>query len=259
MENSSIVFAVVVGTLLLLVMVGIMGMLMVVNTNRRHKLAEAELRRESEILKAEREATEQTLSEVGRELHDNIGQLLTVAQMGLLNELEPVLPTNATLSTAIGALKESITEVRRLGRSLNHEHWNERRLADALRNDTERINRLGRVHATFVLEDAPSDPTGHTKIILFRTYQEVINNALKYSNADTLTIMLSGSERTTLTITDNGKGFDPSAIKKGSGLLNIKHRCALIGYDANLLTTIGNGCRWIFTPQDHGPQRSIGR
>ena len=259
MDNSSIAFAVVIGTLLIFAMVGIMGMLMVVNTNRRHELAAAELRREGEILKAEREATEHTLSEVGRELHANIGQLLTVVEMGLLKELAPMLPTNTTVATAMGALSESIAEVRRLGRSLNNEHWKERNLADALCGDVERINRLGRVHAQFILEGEPCEPTGHVKIILFRTYQEVISNALKYSTADSLTISLSGTERPTLTIADNGKGFDPAAKTKGSGLLNIRHRCALIGYTATLATAIGTGCQWTFTPQEHGPQRSIGR
>ena len=70
-DSSRFIFAVVVATILVLAMVGVMGLLMVVNTNRRHRhradLAEADLRREREVLRAEREATEHTLVEVGRE------------------------------------------------------------------------------------------------------------------------------------------------------------------------------------------------
>ncbi|MBP9178742.1 MAG: histidine kinase, partial [Flavobacteriales bacterium] len=83
MDNERYIFIVIVGTAFALSMIAIVGFLMIVNTNRRHRyradLAEADLRREGEVMLAEREATEQTLNEIGRELHDNVGQLLTVA------------------------------------------------------------------------------------------------------------------------------------------------------------------------------------
>ena len=143
MDRERYIFIVLVGTAFILSMIGIVGFLMVVNTNRRHRhraeLAEADLRRESEVMQAEREATEQTLNEIGRELHDSVGQLLTVAQMGFLNRLDPALLEEAPVATAMGALDEGIEEVRRLGRSLNSDLWQERDLVDALEAEAVRI------------------------------------------------------------------------------------------------------------------------
>ncbi len=252
MDRERYIFIVLVGTAFILSMIGIVGFLMVVNTNRRHRhraeLAEADLRRESEVMQAEREATEQTLNEIGRELHDSVGQLLTVAQMGFLNRLDPALLEEAPVATAMGALDEGIEEVRRLGRSLNSDLWQERALVDALEAEAVRIERLGRGRVLLTVEGDPADPSADIKTVLFRTFQEVMNNALKHSGADTLEITVSGNTLPALRIADNGRGFDATTAKNGGGLVNIRKRCTLIGYQAKLETETGKGCVWTLTP-----------
>lgn len=256
MDNERYIFIVIVGTAFALSMIAIVGFLMIVNTNRRHRyradLAEADLRREGEVMLAEREATEQTLNEIGRELHDNVGQLLTVAQMGFLDRLENELPSDPRVAAAMGALEQGIDEVRRLGRSLNNDLWQERHLMDALEAEAVRVERLGRARVLLTVEGDPDDPPPAVKVILFRTFQEVLNNALKHSMASTIVITLGGSRLPTLHISDNGHGFDPKTIKNGGGLVNIRRRCALINYEATLETGNGTGCTWKFTPLSDG-------
>ena len=132
-------FAVLITTVLLLVMFALMGVLMVVNTSRRHRhraeLAELHLRRDQELRQAEREATGHTLSEMGRELHDNVGQLLTVAKVGLLDNLDPGMQQHPRINASLEALDQGLQEVRRLGRSLNQDHWQQRELIEALELD----------------------------------------------------------------------------------------------------------------------------
>ncbi|MCB0768570.1 MAG: hypothetical protein KDB95_15280 [Flavobacteriales bacterium] len=258
-DEGRFVFAVVVATILLIGMVGLMGLLMVVNTSRRQRyradLAEAELQRTRAVQLAEREGVEQTLAEVGRELHDNVGQLLTVVQMGLRN-MEAERRDDPAATGTMEALEQSIEEVRRLGRSLNQELWQERSIVEALRLEGDRIGRLGRVNVTMHEDGHAAEPNADTKIILFRTVQEVLNNALRHSGATAIGITAWG-DPLSIRVTDNGKGFDRGTTKNGGGLLNIINRCELIGYHATLDAQPGKGCSWTLTPhaRDKAPDR----
>jgi len=260
MDDPSLIFAVVIGTLLLVIMVSIMGLLLVVNASRRHKhraeLAEADLRRKQEVLIADRDSREQTLSIIGRELHDSVGQLLSAARMGFSTVPDY---TDEPRIMAMEALKEAIEEVRLLGRMLNSEQWKKRTLAKAITDEADRTSRIAPVQVEVVLEDVPVDPYTDTKIILYRSFQEVLNNALKHAKANHIRVRMSGAARPTLSISDDGCGFDPGAVTEGTGLLNIRHRCALIGYDATLVTAKGTGCSWTFSPHVHGNIRSADR
>jgi two-component system, NarL family, sensor kinase len=253
-DPDRIVFAVVLVTLVILLMMVAMGILMMVNANRRlrHRAQLAELARQHdvEVMHAEREATQQTLREVGRELHDNVGQLLTVAQLGLNNALEE--QADARLGAARDALDHGIEEVRRLGHSLNSDLWRQRSLADAISAEAERIERVGRVRAHVVVHgELPALPAD-SSTLLFRVFQEVVNNALKHSGADTISIVLDG-QGPLLTITDNGAGFDAAHTVGNGGLVNIRKRCALIGFDAECISAPGRGCTWrIQQKPDHG-------
>ena len=249
-----------IGTLLLVMMVSITGLLLVVNANKRHKhraeLAEAEVRRKQEVVSADRDSREQTLSIIGRELHDSVGQLLTAARMGFSTVPEY---TDEPRIMAMGALKEAIDEVRVLGRTLNNDKWKTRTLAMAITDEANRIMRIRTVQVEVVIADDPLDPPMDTKIILYRSFQEVLNNALKHAKANHIRVRMSGAARPTLSISDDGCGFDPGAVTEGTGLLNIRHRCALIGYDATLVTAKGTGCSWTFSPHVHGNIRSADR
>lgn len=256
MQASDIQLTVIVSTLTILVFVGLVALLLVTNHTRRirHRaeLAELHLQRDQEVMAAEREATQHTLREVGRELHDNVGQLLTVAQMGLNTVLEEAAP-DPRLAASRDALDQGVEEVRRLGHSLNSDLWQQRSLADAISAEAERVERVGRVAAHVIVKGTPPELSPDTSTILFRVFQEVVNNALKHSGADTLTITLSGTPTFHLTIADNGKGFDATRTDAHGGLVNIQRRCALVGFTARCTTAPGLGCIWTLEPlPSHG-------
>jgi signal transduction histidine kinase len=132
MPDDDIAIVVIVVSLLIALFIGMVGLLLVINNNRRTRhraeLAEVKLNHEREVMDAEREAQRQTLQEVGRELHDNLGQLLTVVQMGLYAELEE--GKRQRVEEAVNTLELSIEEVRRMGRSLNSDLWEHRTFTD---------------------------------------------------------------------------------------------------------------------------------
>ncbi len=255
-DEAQIALTVVVGTLLLMLLLGTVVLLLVVSTNRRHRhrvaLAEADLRREQEVLMVEREATRHTLNDIARELHDNVGQLLTVAQLGV----DRVLADGATDSRLLAArdtLEQSIGEVRRLGRDLNTDLWQQRTLVDAISLEADRIERVARVRVHLVVQGAaPVLPPDHTTI-LFRVLQEMVNNALKHSRADTVTITLNEGPPWSIKLADNGRGFDAATTAGNGGLVNIRRRCTLIGLEATCTTAPGQGCTWTIRPtREHG-------
>ena len=241
---------ILIGTVLTMFLVGLAILLLVRNHNRRirHRaeMAEFKLARDREVMKAEREAQKQTLRDVGRELHDNLGQLLTLAQIGLDNVMAgPV--SDPRMMDVMHTVELSIDEVRRMGRTLNGDLWTDRSFGEALAVECERIERVGLARVHLLVEEEPPHLPPDTKTVLYRIFQEVMNNALKHAQADTIEVALLHGDTYRLTITDNGKGFDPASATAGSGLVNIRHRCALIGFDAELTTAPWKGTRWHFT------------
>jgi len=155
-------------TLALIAFIGLAVLLLVRNHNRRIKhraeMAELELTRDREVMQAEREAQQQTLQAVGRELHDNLGQLLTVAQMGLDTVLEDQ-PDDRRIKEVMSTLEQSIEEVRRLGRSLNTDLWEDRSLAEAITAEAVRIERASIAQVRLLLVGEPAPMPADVKII----------------------------------------------------------------------------------------------
>lgn len=247
--------AIVVATLTILLFIGLVVLLLVLNQQRRAKhraeLAEVKLNHDREVMDAEREAQRQTLQEVGRELHDNLGQLLTVVQMGLYAELEDD-GKKQRIHEAVNTLELSIEEVRRMGRSLNSDMWEQRTITEAITAEAERIERMGLAKVHLLVQGEPPDLSPDAKTILFRVFQEVVNNALKHAGADSIDVSLTDGATPTLTITDNGRGFDQEKAKTGSGTVNIRRRCEMIGFVAELHTAPGQGTTWRITRNGHG-------
>ena len=79
--------------------------------------------------------------------------------------------------------------------------------------------------------------------MLFRIIQEQINNIIRHADADKIQISLqSDAEYIILTVADNGKGFDTSNFKKGSGLTNITNRAGLFNGQVEINASPGKGC-----------------
>ena len=248
MDNDRLVFAIVVSTVLMLAMLGFLGFLLVLNSSRRARhraqLAEMELQHQQEVMDAGREAMKQTLSDLGRELHDNLGQTLAVARMGLETELKE-RPGHFRITVVHEAVARTEAEMRRFSHSLMTDLWNERSLAEAIALDGERIQRVSRVRVTVELEDGLPEPKPDVKTVLYRVFQETMNNARKHGKALKMHVRVERTGPLRITIHDNGSGFDPATVTENAGLTNIRKRCALIGFDATCTSAPREGCTWV--------------
>ena len=215
---------------------------------RKHKILqekfEQQKRFDEEISKTQTEIQEQTLKHVGWELHDNVGQLLAYASMQL-KTLSGKIPAElqSKVDETSDIVKDSLKEVRALSKSLNNEVILDLGLEDAIANELNRLERMKFSSATMTTNRASqSIENKKHEIVLFRILQEFFSNAVKYAEAEAITVDLNYlKDALIITAKDNGIGFDMSSTKNGSGLINMKSRAELIGANFNLESQIDQG------------------
>ncbi len=182
-----------------------------------------------QLLQAQIEVQEATFSSLGKELHDNVGQLLGTAKM-LLGVSQRNLSSSAdTIKTADETLSKAIQELRSLSKTLNKEWLEQFDFKQNLQTEIGRINAGGVMHVSVLDHTGKLRLTAEEQIILFRIVQEAIQNAVKHSEASSVEIQMSNSDNSLLiNIHDNGKGFVTPEHITGVGLMNMKHRTALL-------------------------------
>jgi len=214
------------------------------NKQEQEKL-EAEFRQE--LLQSQVEMQEQTLEHISKEIHDNITQVLSFVKLSLGtigNTLDDVKKAKIYESRELVA--QTITDLRDLSKSLSFEHITSLGLSETMQMEADRINKSGVIEVTFTQEGAAYSLGGQRELVLFRIFQEALNNALKHSGAKHFKILLQyHPDLLNLSLEDNGSGFSPKKLdsKTGSGLRNMENRAVLIGGTASIDSSPGNGCR----------------
>jgi len=80
------------------------------------------------------------------------------------------------------------------------------------------------------------------EIMIYRSVHELVNNALKYAEAENINVQIvQQPDRVSLTVQDDGKGFDPTTPVKGTGLNNIRTRAESVGGSMNIFSEPGKG------------------
>ncbi|HEY8388517.1 MAG TPA: ATP-binding protein [Parasegetibacter sp.] len=184
---------------------------------------------EQALFQSQLEIQEQIFTHLSREIHDNIGQSLSLARLNL-NTLNSV-DNQEKLSYTDELLGNVITELRNFSHILNADHVLSNGLSEAIRNLLEQLEKTGRYRVRISEDEFLPDLSRETSIILFRMVQEVVNNIIKHAGATEIDVLISKTDqRYFVRIADNGKGFDVENISSGSGLglSNMKKRAELI-------------------------------
>ncbi len=203
---------------------------------------------EEEIAQAQTETQEQTLKNIGWELHDNIGQLLSFANMQLsILKMQVSDDVKVKFKDTTDALKESLSEVRALSKTLNNEVVLNNGFEKSITNELNRLKKMKFDSAELKIEGDKFEFTNRKhEIILFRILQEFLSNSVKYSEAKNLKISLDYQiKNLIITAKDDGKGFYIKNVEKGSGLINMKSRAALINADLQINSEPDQGVQLI--------------
>lgn len=196
----------------------------------------------AELLNSRAETQEQTLKNVAYEIHDNVGQLLSVTNLQLGIEVHKT--KNEKLFEVQKTLKQAISELRSLSHSLNSDYLKRIGLIQAVKNELDRINKMRTMKTEILVSGEEFNLSEEQEIILFRIIQEFINNSLKYSEAKKLVVQFTFSAKVLSIIAiDDGKGISNTELKNGSGLINMENRTKLIGADFTFETAENKGVK----------------
>ena len=219
--------------------------------NRKNKLLvkqiEAEKRYERELATSQLEIQEQTFKNIGWELHDNVGQLLSVLSIQLnMMLLKAPRTIQKQLKDTSDVLGNTIQEVRNLSKTLNNEVVNKNGLIRSLEIEVERFNRLKYLKASFEVNGKITCISAAHEILIFRIYQEFLANVMKHSKAKNLSVTLNfNANDLEIIAEDNGVGFDTSQKTESSGLQTIKGRATLLNAKYSLTSIIDNGTKLV--------------
>lgn len=185
---------------------------------------------ENALLKAELEMQEQTFQNISREIHDNIGQKLTLAKLHL-NTLSYGDMNNAKgqVYNSVTKISEAIDDLSDISRSMNSEIILSNGLLKGIEFEVSKLQKSGIYEIDLSITGEPVFLESKTELILFRIVQESIHNIIKHADATAICIHLHFADNLLrLIIKDNGKGFEKGENKEGIGLINIRNRTTLL-------------------------------
>jgi signal transduction histidine kinase len=214
--------------------------------NKRHLIMERQLREarfEQELLQAQLEMQEDTLKTISRDIHDNVGQILSIAKINL-----NILAADSTVPPRVHEVKTQVTdairELRNLSEGYQADRLSENGLMPALQYQLQQLDRMGLFTITLRTEMG-AVPVGSAKaLMLFRITQEAFNNIVRHAGATAVTVEISMREGLLhISIQDNGHGFDTSAkdFRAGLGLASMRHRAAMIGGEVSISSIPSRG------------------
>ncbi|GGC79911.1 hypothetical protein GCM10011508_04130 [Flavobacterium lutivivi] len=200
---------------------------------------------QKELLSNQIEIQKQTMQDIGREIHDNIGQKLTLAslysqQLAYENKAPHI---NEKIDGISEIINQSLTELRALSKSLTDDTINSRDTIDLIQHEVDKINELKKCVVSFSFNEKNIKLNYQIKSVLYRIIQEFIQNSLKHSKCKNIKINLEKINNSLkLVLHDDGIGFDINSVSsKGIGLVNMKKRAEIIHADFNVESSINNG------------------
>jgi PAS domain S-box-containing protein len=212
--------------------------------NHQAQLAEERVEHQRQIARATINTQEKERSDIGKELHDNVNQILASAKLFLSSPfLEGDEREKFTLKAA-EHIHMAIEEIRKLSKSLVSPSAADLGIIETINDMIADIRWAQKMEIDF--NYAGIDETkldNGLKLTIYRIVQEQMNNILKHAEATQISITLKEhGKKLILTMFDNGKGFDPESRRRGIGLNNIINRADVFNGKVDIESAPGQGC-----------------
>ena len=236
-ESYQVVTGIVI-TIILLVLAGFFILILVTYSNNRKKKfiqekQTLEITFNQQLLQTQLEIQEQTFNDISQEIHDNVGQILSLAkvQINIMtegNEMNPEM-----LNDVKNNIGKAMSDLRDIAKSLSSERIKTLTIHSAVFNEAERISKSGIIRIQVNVDGGQKELNQQKKLVLFRIVQESMQNIIKHANATEIAISFHyAPDMLRTVIKDNGKGFelqDALQNSTGLGLSNIRSRALIAG------------------------------
>jgi signal transduction histidine kinase len=249
-ETKDQVIFTIVAVILTLLFLGVLFLLMLFHYNNKkgQMSKEQQLMRatfDKQLLENKLEIQEETFNTISQEIHDNVGQILSLAkvQLSILEQRQHI--EGDLIANVKESISQAMTELRDIAKSLSSERLQSHTLTESISQEIRRINRSGFIRITADVGGEEKKLADHQKLIAFRMVQEGFQNIIKHAKASEVKVSIRYQEEWLhISIFDNGTGFNPEEeLKKrgGLGLQNILRRAELIGGKASISSRPGEG------------------
>ena len=211
------------------------------------RLVKQEVDRQKLVAQAVVNAQEKERAEIGKELHDNVNQILSTARLYLELAKSDEKERINLINRSYDNIYDAINEIRSISRSLVPPSVGDLGLIESIEDLVENIRATKKLYIEFCYGGDIESLLGQKqKLMLFRIIQEQVNNVLKHANASNIIIeLMIDGHMINLAVSDDGKGFDFEEVRynKGVGLQNIASRTELFNGKINIVTAPNKGCK----------------
>lgn len=218
------------------------------------QIAKERVEHQRKLVRASIESQERERAEIGRELHDNINQILAVTKAYIEASLQEKDMQEELIERSVKNLQLAINEIRKISKSLVPPVMDKNGLVDSVQDLIENIQLVNPFAINFIYENEElRNVSPQQQLALYRIVQEQFNNIIKHAQAHNVSIGLTeNNDFIDMWIQDDGKGFDPKERRKGVGLSNILSRIELFDGKLEVISSKGHGC----TLKIHVPKES---
>jgi len=208
------------------------------------RLKEERRTRKNNLIKATIEAQEKERSLIGRELHDNVNQVLTTVKLYTELSCAEEVPNRDLLKRSVQQINYCIEEIRSLSRRLAVPKLGELGLDELIRDLVETINITKKTSIKYLSHGIRNrEFKQELQTTIYRIIQEQLTNVMKYACANSVKVIIAGTpDDIAIQVQDDGIGFDLKEKSKGNGITNMISRAATLSGSLKFETSPGTGC-----------------
>ncbi|OLY94315.1 PAS domain S-box-containing protein [Cnuella takakiae] len=210
----------------------------------QEQLIQEKEKQQQRIAGAVIKATEKERAEIGKELHDNVNQVLTTVKLYTELCLADGGNRDELLHRSMGLLQSCINEIRGLSKRLSAPSLGKIRLCDSVAELLESIKVANRFNLVYEQYIAHLEVTNDVHIAVYRILQEHFTNIINHAKATEVAVTIFVEDNSLIVkVTDNGVGFDVRSVNPGIGIANMRNRAAELGGIVEIQSEINKGCK----------------
>jgi len=241
-EVTLILFA---STLIILLLTGLIVVSLFINQRRKYRFHrekfEMQTNFDRELLRSHLEIQSQAFESISRELHDNVGTLISIAMVHMRSMTVSMTETEKG-SEVDSLLNEAMDSLRDISRSINPENINRLGWQKSFVSELDRIRKTKLFQVHYSEEGLPFAIEIPKQIIIFRILQETLNNIVKHSCGNQIYSHVAFKNNVvSITIRDDGKGFGTDLPRDGAGIKNMRSRAAMLPAAFDIESEEGSG------------------